>query len=172
MDRRTRCQILLLHRTPYTSLPAETIPGQPRPGHWLDLSQTWSLNHELAHIACKRLVGEIQINLYDELVADALGMSASLGIFDADLFRRGLGLSPEGHPSSDARAHVYVSTLEETKHHTVFQMVLQRAVELDRLLQQNQRSLEPMPLLAKLVNGRLDQPFSDGVCCKNDSSQP
>ena len=51
VDRRTRCQILLLHRAPYSSLPADTIPEQPSADQWIALSQTWRLEHELTHIA-------------------------------------------------------------------------------------------------------------------------
>ena len=163
VDRRTRCQILLLHRAPYSSLPADTIPDQPSADRWIELSQIWRLEHELTHIACRRLVGEMRINLYDELVADALGMTAALGRFDADLFRRGLGLSIDAHPDSDARAHVYVSTLEASEHHEAFQLVLQRASELEGLINKRQWPIEAMPLLAKLVRGQLDQPLTDGA---------
>ncbi len=163
VDRRTRCQILLLHRAPYSSLPAETIPDQPSAERWLQLSQTWRLEHELTHIACRRLVGEMRINLYDELVADALGMTAALGRFDADLFRRGLGLSQDAHPNNEARARVYVSTLEETHHHETFRMVLQRASELEDLTTKGLWPMDAMPLLAKLVRGQLNQPLTDGA---------
>ena len=105
----------------------------------------------------------MRINLYDELVADALGMTAALGRFDADLFRRGLGLSIDAHPDSDARAHVYVSTLEASEHHEAFQMVLQRASELEDLITKRQWPIEAMPLLAKLVRGQLNQPLTDGA---------
>ena len=105
----------------------------------------------------------MRINLYDELVADALGMTAALGRFDADLFRRGLGLSMDAHPDTDARAHVYVSTLEPSEHHEAFQMVLQRAAELEDLTVRRQWPIDAMPLLAKLVRGQLNQPLTDGA---------
>ena len=171
VDRRTRCQILLLHRAPYSSLPADTIPDQPSADRWIELSQIWRLEHELTHIACRRLVGEMRINLYDELVADALGMTAALGRFDADLFRRGLGLSQNAHPNNDARAHVYVSTLEAAHHHQAFQMVLQRSSELETLIAEHQWPMEAMPLLAKLVRGQLNQPLTDGAGC-SAASEP
>ena len=105
----------------------------------------------------------MRINLYDELVADALGMTAALGRFDADMFRRGLGLAIHAHPDSDARAHVDVSTLEASEHHEAFQLVLQRASELEDLITKRQWPIEAMPLLAKLVRGQLDQPLTDGA---------
>ena len=159
----TRCQILLLHRAPYASLPVETIAGEPPMERWLDLSQTWRLEHELTHIACRRLVGEMRINLYDEIVADAMGMTAALGHFDADLFRRGLGLSIEGVPEAQARAHVYVSTLEPSQHHQAFQLTLQRAGELERLLDEQRWPGHSMALLEKLVRGQLTQPLAEAA---------
>ena len=160
---RTRCQILLLHRAPYASLSVETIPGNPSLERWLELSQTWRLEHELTHIACRRLVGEMRINLYDEIVADAMGMTAALGHFDADLFRRGLGLSSEGIPDRQARAHVYVSTLEPDQHQKVFQLTLERAAELERLLNEQRWPAHSMALLHRLVRGQLTQPFTEAA---------
>ena len=160
---RARCQILLLHRAPYASLSVETIPGEPSLERWLDLSQTWRLEHELTHIACRRLVGEMRINLYDEIVADAMGMTAALGHFDAGLFRRGLGLSSEGIPDRQARAHVYVSTLEPNQHQKVFQLTLERAAELERLLNERHWPAHSMALLRRLVRGQLSQPFTEAA---------
>ena len=158
-----RCQILLLHRAPYASLAATTIPGEPSMERWLELSQTWRLEHELTHIACRRLVGEMRINLYDEIVADAMGMTSALGYFDADLFRRGLGLSIEGVPMKEARAHVYVSTLDPSHHEQAFQLTLQRASELERLLEDQRWPARSMALLRRLVRGQLTQPFTEAV---------
>ncbi len=163
LDVRARCQILLLHRAPYASLSVETIPGEPSLERWLDLSQTWRLEHELTHIACRRLAGEMRINLYDEIVADAMGMTAALGHFDAGLFRRGLGLSSEGIPDRQARAHVYVSTLEPNQHQKVFQLTLERAAELERLLNEQRWPAHSMALLRRLVRGQLSQPFTEAA---------
>ena len=156
----TRCQILLLHRAPYASLAAETIPGQPETDRWLELSQTWRLEHELTHIACRRLVGEMRINLYDEIVADAMGMIAALGHFDADLFRRGLGLSLDGIPDAEARANVYVTALDPEQHHQAFRLTLKRAGELERLLNDQLWPKHAMGLLRRLVRGQLSQPLT------------
>ena len=35
----------------------------------------------------------MRINLFDELLADAIGMKTALGHFQAELFRQGLGLN-------------------------------------------------------------------------------
>ncbi|WP_255442431.1 hypothetical protein [Synechococcus sp. PROS-7-1] len=157
LSAKTRCQILLLHRAPYASIPAERSPGRPDQERWLNQSQQWRREHELAHIACTRLVGEMRINLYDELIADALGMLASLGTFDAELFRLALGLSADGTPHDQARAHVYVSQLQPNDRGAACQMVLERARELETMLQAQQWPDEAMPLLQRLCRSRLDQ---------------
>lgn len=157
LSAKTRCQILLLHRAPYASLPAERIPDHPDHDRWLNQSQQWRREHELAHIACRRLVGEMRINLFDELIADALGMLASLGTFDADLFRQALGLSANGAPHDQARAHVYVSQLQLSDQGAACRMVLKRAQELETLLRTEQWPDESMPLLQRLCRSRLNQ---------------
>ena len=47
IDSKCRCQILLLHRAPYSSIPAELVPGQPDAATWIAQSQQWRLAHEL-----------------------------------------------------------------------------------------------------------------------------
>jgi hypothetical protein len=99
----------------------------------------------------------MRINLYDELIADALGMLASLGTFDAELFQLALGLSADGTPDDQARAHVYVSQLQPNDRGAACQMVLERARELEALLRTGQWPDEAMPLLQRLCRSRLDQ---------------
>jgi hypothetical protein len=101
------------------------------------------------------------INLYDEIVADAMGMTRALGYFDADLFRRGLGLSYEGIPAAEARAHVYVSTLDPSQQQQAFRLTLERAGELETLLKEQRWPGHSMALLGRLVRGQLTQPLTD-----------
>lgn len=159
VDRSARAQLLILHQAPYSSLPAALVPGQRDEQQWLQSSHRWRLEHELTHIACTRLLGEMRINLYDELLADAAGMLASLGRFEADLFRLGLGLSPTGELQPGGRAKAYVGRLEPEAHGQAYRAVLQRAAELEQLLTTGQLSQEPMQLLQQLGQQRLDQPL-------------
>ena len=117
----------------------------------------WRLEHELTHIACKRLVGEMRINLFDELIADALGMLAALGQFKAALFLNSLGLNADGGLRDDARAYVYLHTLDPQHHSDACQMVITRAQELEALLHVGTVSSERLQLLRVLTHNRLDQ---------------
>ena len=159
VDPSARCQLLILHQAPYSSLQASMVPGQRDAQEWLQNSHRWRLAHELTHIACTRLLGEMRINLYDELLADAVGMLASLGRFEAELFRLALGLSPTGELQPGGRAKAYVGRLEPEVHVQAYRAVLQRAAELERLLATGRLSREPMPLLQQLGQQRLDHPL-------------
>ena len=159
IDATCRCQILILHRAPYSSLSASCVPGSPSLDVWIKQSQIWRLEHELTHIACRKLVGEMRINLFDELLADAIGMKTALGFFHADLFRQGLGLNLDGTIQDDARAHVYVQQLAPKYHLAACQMVLARAQELERLLKTKQLPNDSIKLLKSLTKSTLDQPL-------------
>ena len=159
LGRNQRCRLLVLHQAPYSSLPHTCIRGNVTPDEWIKRSMQWRLTHELTHIACQKLVGEMRINLFDELIADALGMLDALNYFSADLFRLGLGLTSAGNLREDARAHVYLKNLEPKSHLAVCEMVLMRAAELEELLDQGGVDNEPMKLLRFLTSNRLDQPL-------------
>lgn len=84
-----RVKLIILHRSPYSSLPARLIPGNPTNEKWIELSQHWRLEHELTHLATKRLAGKLRLTSYDEQIDDALGMLKSLKIFSGDFFSNG-----------------------------------------------------------------------------------
>ena len=159
LDAKARCQILILHRAPYSSLDASSIPNNPNQDQWIKQSQLWRLEHELTHIACRKLAGEMRINLFDELIADAIGMKTALGSFHADLFRQGIGLNRDGTIQENARAHAYIQTLDPNYHDLACQMVITRAQELEQLLDEEQLPSNTMKLLKVLTQSTLDQPI-------------
>ena len=160
LGREHRCQLLILHEAPYSSLSHTCLRGNVTPDQWVAQSMQWRLTHEQTHIACQRLVGEMRINLFDELVADALGMLKALNYFSADLFRLGLGLTSSGLlKDEEARTRVYLQILDPRFHRDACEMVLLRAAELERLLVQGAVDTDPMKLLRFLTRNRLDQPL-------------
>ena len=86
-------------------------------------------------------------------------MVAALGRFDADLFRQGLGLSTAGELLPGGRAQAYVGPLDPADHGLAYQSVLQRAQDLEGLLQRGQVPCDGMALLQCLGRQRLDQPL-------------
>ena len=155
-----RCQLIILHRSPYSCLPSSVIPGKPTTQEWLEISQSWRLEHELTHLATKRLAGEMRLNLFDELVADALGMLKALKLFSADLFRQGIGLNNDASTNSTGRVHTYLKGLNENSRREACIYVLQRAQELEQLIATGLVPKERMALLRYLLKQKLDQPFT------------
>ncbi|MCP9807574.1 hypothetical protein KBY71_13745 [Cyanobium sp. T1B-Tous] len=160
---KSRAQLILLHEAPYGSVAAQHVPGLPGNESWLEASTVLRLEHELTHLATKRLLGEMRLNLLDELVADCMGMVAALGLFDAQLFGRCLGLDPNGAPLPDGRWRTYVAELDAGDAHQALRLVMERARELQALLQADPDLLRPesaMTRLQWLCQQRLDQVIS------------
>ena len=154
-----RAQLIILHSSPYSSLPASTIPDNPTTSQWLEISQHWRLEHELTHLATQRLVGEMRLNLFDELVADSLGMLKALQFFSADLFRHSLGLNVDATTSENGRVHTYLVGLDHKNSQIACKYVLQRATELEKLLSARLIPYKRIPLLRYLTQQKLDQAF-------------
>ena len=159
----SRAKLILLHEAPYGSVGACEVPGCPGEVRWLEASAALRLEHELTHLATKRLLGEMRLNLLDELVADGMGMVAALGRFDARLFGRCLGLDQDGQPKPAGRWKSYVGDLTAADAQQALALTMQRAQELEIQL-----AREPHPLLSErsmerlhwLCQQRLDRPIS------------
>ena len=156
--RQSRAQLILLHEAPYGSVPAEMVSGNLTAREWLDVSTTLRLEHELTHLATKRLLGEMRLNLLDELIADCMGMIAALGRFDANLFGRCLGIDTD-----EGRWITYTDELSESEAHRALALVMTRSFELESRLAEQPCLLEPaqaMQRLQWLCQQRLDQRVS------------
>jgi hypothetical protein len=74
-----RAQLIVLHEAPYGSVPAAELPWDLSEEEWCRRSGDLRLEHELTHIATQRVLGEMRLNLLDELIADAMGMLMAMG---------------------------------------------------------------------------------------------
>nr|WP_328987031.1 hypothetical protein [Thiorhodovibrio winogradskyi] len=157
--RETRARLILLHDAPYGSVPADQVPGHPSTADWLARSGVLRLEHELTHLATKALCGEMRLNLLDELIADAMGMLRALGTFSADLYRRCLGIEGDGSAQPDARVWTYLAELEQSDALAAIQLVLERARELEHLVQAERLPGDSIQRLKWLCQQRLDQPW-------------
>jgi hypothetical protein len=161
--RQSRAQLIILHQAPYGSVCAKHVPGGLSDGAWLKASTTLRLEHELTHLATKRLLGEMRLNLLDELIADCMGMVAALGQFDASFFGRCLGLDGDGQPISNGRWLSYVHDLSEAEALHAIALVMTRAHELQMILEQRPKLLKSenaMKRLHWLCMQRLDAVFT------------
>lgn len=102
---------------------------------WLDASMAIRIEHELAHHATHRLFGSHRLHLHDELIADFMGFSKALGVFDAALFLEALGL-PESHdaPVRDgARVRHYLGGLDEDDLPALRRLLAHAAANVERV---------------------------------------
>ena len=83
--------LVVLSWGPYSGVSASEA-GQAEET-WLETSYTIRKYHELTHVICRRLYPERIEAVWDELVADAVGIYAALGDYDAALERRCLGVT-------------------------------------------------------------------------------
>jgi len=155
--RQTRARLIVLHEAPYGSVPASAVPGGLTEAEWLSASTSLRLEHELTHLATKRLLGDMSLNLLDELIADCMGMVAALGRFNAELFGRCLGIQ-----SATGRWTTYTNALSEMDARLALDLVMVRANELEQHLEERPGLLlrkQAMERLQWLCNQRLDCPI-------------
>jgi hypothetical protein len=155
--RQSRARLIVLHEAPYGSVPAGAVPGFLKEAEWMQASTSLRLEHELTHLATKRLLGDMRLNLLDELIADCMGMVAALGRFNAELF--GLCL---GTQSACGRWTTYTNELSEADARLALDFVMLRAGELEEHLDRRPELLlreQAMKRLHWLCRQRLDCPF-------------
>ena len=163
--RHSRARLIVLHQAPYGSVSAEHVPGGLGDAAWLAASTTLRLEHELTHLATKALLGTMRLNLLDELVADAMGMVAALGRFDAGLFGRCLGVDCANgdRPIANGRWLSYTGELSDDDTQQAVALVMARSRELQTRLDDQPALLGPeqaMTRLQWLCQQQLDQPIS------------
>jgi hypothetical protein len=161
--RQSRASLIVLHQAPYGSVERDQVPGGLSAAAWLEASTMLRLEHELTHLATKRLLEEMRLNLLDELVADCMGMVLALGRFDARLFGRCLGVDEHDQPVPNGRWLNYTGELSDADTRAAIVLVMARAHELEASLQQQPALLEPAQAMVRLqwlCQQRLDVPIS------------
>jgi hypothetical protein len=116
-----RASLILLHEAPYGSVPAASLPISLDQQGWIHASSALRLEHELTHLSTKQYLGEMRLNLLDELIADAMGQLMALGGFSAEVFERCL----------QHRWKAYVEELEPEEAQLALELVRARARELE-----------------------------------------
>lgn len=124
LDKQARASLIVLHKAPYGSVPAASLPISLDQQGWIHASSVLRLEHELTHLTTKKYLGEMRLNLLDELIADAMGQLKALGRFSAEVFERCL----------QQRWQAYVAELEPEEAQLALELVLARARELELAL--------------------------------------
>ena len=82
--------LIVLSVGPYSAIPAEKLGMEE--SEWIRLSHTIRKYHECTHFICRRLYKDKINAIWDELVADAVGIYAALGRFDIHMEEIFLGI--------------------------------------------------------------------------------
>ncbi len=88
-------RFIILSRGPYSAIAARDVGMEE--GEWLERSLAIRREHELTHYFTHRAFGTIRNNVFDELIADFVGLARAFGQYRSDLALRFLGL--EAYPA-------------------------------------------------------------------------
>lgn len=100
-------RLIILSTGPYSATPAEET-GLARQD-WLDRSLVIRREHELTHYFVYRVFGVMRSHVFDEIVADFIGLSRAFGEYRADLALRFLGLEAFPEYRTGGRLEVYAA---------------------------------------------------------------
>ena len=104
--------LIVLSKGPYSAVPASRLDLSEE--EWISLSGTIRRAHECTHFICRRLYPEKKHAVWDELVADAVGIYAAFGRFDEKMEKLFLGIT-DGHYTGGRLANYVKADTEEKK---------------------------------------------------------
>lgn len=107
---------IVLSVGPYSAIPAEKVGYDE--DEWIRLSHEIRKYHECTHFLCRRKYPEKIDAIWDELVADTVGIYGALGHFDKDMAKLFLGVKDGSYIGGRLENYVKDET-EEEKHRTL-----------------------------------------------------
>ena len=122
-------RFILLSDGPYSAVPAETLGLTD--ATWRTHSLTLRLEHECTHYFTRRVLGTMRHVLFDELLADYMGLVAAIGRFRADWFLHFMGLERFPHYREGGRLQNYRGTLSDDAFRVLQVLVKSAADHLD-----------------------------------------
>lgn len=133
--------LVLLSRGPYSHVDAAAV-GETEE-EWLGHSDTIRRYHELTHVICRRLCPGDVAPIRDELVADAVGLTAAYGRFDPETEKLFLGIRDGRY--TGGRLGNYTDTPE------ALTGAVCAALERIRAIMEKQAGTEPFRLIPALM---------------------
>ncbi len=103
--------LIVLSIGPYSAIPASKAGVSEE--EWISLSDTIRKYHECTHFICRRLYREKIDAVWDELVADAVGIYAAFGKFDRKMEELFLGISDGSYTGGRLENYVKEDELSE-----------------------------------------------------------
>lgn len=122
--------LIVLSTGPYSAVQAEETGLSEQT--WLKASYQIRKAHECTHFICRRLFPDKINAIWDELVADAVGLYSAFGSYHLRLAERFLGITPEGRYTGgrleNYAGHENLDSLAEKVHQTL--------LHLDKVIQE------------------------------------
>lgn len=104
--------IIVLSTGPYSNIPAERFGFKD--DEWLEYSYKIRKAHKVTHFICRRKYPELKDAIWDEVVADAVGIIAAFGRFDLVMEEVFLGVSEKGYMEGRLKNYVEPHNLDVT----------------------------------------------------------
>lgn len=98
---------ILVMKAPYSSVDVHEIDWGGSEEEWLQISFRIRLEHEFTHYAVKRIFNVMRSHVWDEVIADFMGITFALNDFHPGLFLRFFGLDTKGQILPNARIRHY-----------------------------------------------------------------
>ena len=138
--------LIVLSRGEYSAVPAEAVGLEKN--EWIEKSLRVRLYHESAHIVCRARFPGQKLPVWDELLADCVGLLAAFGAYDRALALRLLGIDKDG-AYIGGRLENYFDDKENIGRYVSF------ALQKTQLLQEAARELNASPKSAAISDGVL-----------------
>ena len=123
-------KIVLMHTSPYGNVPASNVGLSEL--DWIEKSSLLRIEHEMTHYATNRMLGSFRLNIHDELLADFMGFTSSLGFFSADLFFLAMGIDGDCIPEN-CRFRNYCQALDEDEIQEILLLSRGSAFNLEKI---------------------------------------
>lgn len=123
----TDCMIVISDG-PYSNVSWEQAGFAP--DEWLEISHHIRFYHECTHVVCRKKYPDKKDALWDELVADAMGLRKALGHYDSRLACLFLGIDKDGYLGG--RLENYVPEEEKGQMQQISCRMYELAVEIER----------------------------------------
>jgi len=104
-------RFILVMKAPYSGISTAELALEFSEKIWHEKSLQLRIEHELTHYAIKRLFGVMRVHLWDEIIADFMGISHALKEYRASWLLRFLGLDEKGNVLPNARILHYVKNV-------------------------------------------------------------
>lgn len=100
--------LIILSIGPYSAIPASKLGVSD--DEWISLSDKIRKHHECTHFICRNLYPEKIDAVWDELVADAVGITAAFGKFDPEMEKIFLGIEKDRYIGGRLENYTEVDT--------------------------------------------------------------